>query len=122
MPSASDLAARHARLVQEGDADAVADLYAESGQLVWLDGVSRGRDAIRDRYRQFFDYHGQVSTAEPTHQQTTDDAAFNLLRVQSERGRFEIVNALVFEDGHIARHFSNETEVELDRDEVEREA
>jgi ketosteroid isomerase-like protein len=120
--STSDLAARHARLVQEGDAEAVADLYAEDGQLVWLDGVSDGRDAVRDRYRQFFEYHGRVSSAETTHEQTSSDAAFNLLRVESERGRFEIVNAFVFEGDHIARHFSNETEVELDRDEVEREA
>lgn len=120
--SPTDLAARHADLVQKGDADAVAQLYAESGQLVWLDGVARGRDAVRDRYRQFFDYHGAISSAEPTHQQTTDDAAFNVLRVESERGRFEIVNAFVFEGEHVARHFSNETGVELDRDEVEREA
>lgn len=120
--SASDLAARHARLVQEGDADAVADLYAPDGQLVWLDGVSDGRDAVRDRYRQFFEYHGRISSAEPTHQQTTDDAAFNMLKVTSERGTFQIVNAFVFDGDHVARHFSNETEVDLNRDEVERQA
>ena len=120
--SPSDLSARHADLVQQGDADAVADLYAESGQLVWLDGVSDGREAIADRYRQFFDYHGAISSAERTHQQATDDAAFDFLKVESERGTFTIVNAFVFDGDHIARHFSNETDVELDRDEVERAA
>ena len=121
MPPA-DLASRHADLVQQGDPDAVAQLYAESGQLVWLDGVADGRDAIRDRYRQFFDYHGAISSAERTHQQATDDAAFDFLKVKSERGTFTIVNAFVFDGDRVARHFSNETDVELDRDEVERQA
>ena len=120
--SPSDLAARHADLVRQGDADAVAALYAESGQLVWLDGVADGRDAVRDRYRQFFDYHGAISSAEHTHQQTTGDASFDFLKVESERGTFTIVNAFVFDGDHVARHFSNETDVELDRDEVERDA
>lgn len=118
----SDLSSRHADLVQKGDAGAVADLYAESGQLVWLDGVAEGRDAIRERYQQFFDYHGTISSAKRTHQQATDDAAFDFLKVESERGTFTIVNAFVFDGDEIARHFSNETDVELDRDEVEREA
>ena len=120
--SPSDLAARHAQLVQQGDADAVAQLYTESGELMWLDGVASGRDAVRDRYRQFFDYHGTISSAERTHQQTSSDAAFDVLKVESERGTFTIVNAFVFDGDHIARHFSNETDVELDRDEVQQDA
>lgn len=120
--SASDLVSRHARLVQQGDADAVADLYAEGGQLLWLDGVSDGRDAIRDRYRQFFDYHGAISSAATKQHQTAEDAAFTILHVESERGAFEIVNAFVFDGDAIVRHFSNETEVRLDRDEVEEDA
>lgn len=119
--SVPDLLSRHADLVQQGDANAIVDLYAEDAQLLWLDGVSDGRDAIRERYQDFFDYHGDISSAEVSRQQGTDDAAFTMLRVESERGSFQIVNAFVLDGEHVTRHFSNEIEVTLDRDEVERD-
>lgn len=119
--SPADFISRHAEALLTGDADAVAALYAPDARLVALDGVADGQDAVRDRYRTFFDYHRAIASAETTHSQTVDASAFTRLRVESERGRFDLVN--VFElDGDVCRmHFSNEIEVLLNRAEVERD-
>ena len=116
--SPADFIARHAGLLTEGDAEAVAALYAPDAQLVALDGVADGAEAIRARYQTFFEYHRTISRAETTHQQTTDGAAFTRLRVESERGQFDLVNVFLLDGEACRQHFSNETEVTLNRSEV----
>lgn len=120
--SPTDFIARHAETLKTGDAEQMAALYADDAKLVALDGIADGRDAIRDRYQSFFDYHGTIQSAETTHQQAVDDAAFTRLKIESDPGSFSLVN--VFEiDGDTCRlHYSNEVEVTLDRDEVARDA
>ena len=119
--SPTDFVARHAQALLTADADAVAALYADDAQLVAFDGVSDGRAAIRDRYQTFFDYHRTVSSAETTHQQEAGDAAFTRLKLASERGVFSLVNVFEVDGETCRRHFSNEVEVTLNRDEVERD-
>ncbi len=119
--SPTDFLARHADALTAGDADAIASLYAADATLVALDGTAKGRDAIRDRYQTFFDYHRAIASAETTHQQATDDAVFTALKITSERGTFTLVNVFETDGATCHRHFSNETEVTLDRDEVERD-
>ena len=112
---------RHLQALLGGDADAVAALYTDSASLVALDGVAEGRDAIRARYATFFEYHGTISSAETTHEQAADDAVFTRLAIESERGRFALVNVFETDGDACRRHFSNEIEVSLNRDEVERD-
>jgi hypothetical protein len=119
--SPDDFLSRHAEALLTGDADAVAALYAPDATLVALDGVAAGQDAVRDRYRTFFEYHGAIASAETTHRQTLDDAAFTRLRIESERGRFDLINVFEVDGETCRRHFSNEIEVALHRDEVERD-
>ena len=119
--SPTDFVARHAQALLTADADAVAALYADDAQLVAFDGVSDGRAAIRDRYQTFFDYHRTVSSAETTHQQEAGDAAFTRLKLASERGVFSLVNVFEVDGETCRRHYSNEVEVTLNRDEVERD-
>ena len=119
--SPTDFIAHHAEALLSSDADAVSDLYADDAKLVALDGIADGKDAIRDRYQTFFDYHGAISSAETTHQQATGDAAFTRLKIESERGSFSLVNVFEVDGETCRRHYSNEVEVTLDRDEVERD-
>ena len=119
--SPADFTARHAEALLAGDADAVAALYTDGASLVALDGVAEGRAAVRDRYATFFEYHGTIASAETTHSQTTADAAFTRLKLQSDRGTFSLVNVFELDGDACRRHFSNEIEVTLNRDEVERD-
>ena len=114
----ADLLQRHVAALTSGDATATADLYAESADLVSFDGVASGRAAIAQRYARFFEYHGEISNVEILHRQDADGALFVLFTVESERGRFELVNVYLAEGDHIARHFSNETRATMNRDEV----
>jgi len=119
--SPDDFIARHAEALLTADADALAQLYAPDATLVALDGVAEGQDAVRDRYRTFFEYHGAVASAETTHRQTVDQSAFTRLRIESDRGRFDLVNVFELDGDVCRRHFSNEIEVLLNRAEVERD-
>ena len=116
--SPTDFVARHADALLAGDADAITALYAYDATLVALDGVADGTDAIAARYATFFEYHGTISSAETTHQQDAGDAAFTRLHIESERGRFALVNVFEIDGETCRRHFSNEIEVSLNRDEV----
>ena len=120
--SPTDFVSRHADALKTGDADQMAALYADDATLVALDSVADGKEAIRNRYTSFFEYHKSISNAETTHQQATDDAAFTMLKVESERGSFSLVNVFEVEGDTCTRHYSNEVEVTLDRDEVEKDA
>lgn len=117
--SPDDFLDRHVSLLPDGDADAIAELYASGGELLTLTGAQAGRDAIRQRFADFFDYHRSIASAEITHRQTTDGAAFATYRVTSERGTFDILNAFVLDGDACSRHFSNETNAHLDADEVQ---
>ena len=114
----TDLLQRHVAALTSGDAQATADLYADDADLVSFDGVASGREAIAQRYAQFFEYHGEISNVEILHRQDADDALFVLFAVESERGRFELVNVYLADGDRIARHFSNETRAVMARDEV----
>ena len=110
---------RHVAALTEGDADAIADLYTDDAVLVSFEWAADGRDAVRDRFAKFFDFHGEISEVAVEQQQTTDDSAFVEYAVTGERGTFHLVNVFVLEGDRCARHYSNEVRVELDRDEVE---
>ncbi len=112
---------RHIQSLLDGDLDAIAALYTDDATLVALDGVAEGRDAVRARYATFFEYHGTISAAETTHEQAAEAAVFTRLAIESERGRFALVNVFETDGDTCRRHFSNEIEVSLNRDEVERD-
>lgn len=112
------LLSRHLAALAEGDAAATAALYADDAELVSFDGVAAGRDAITQRYAQFYEYHGTISGVEVLHQQDAGDAQFVLFALESDRGRFELVNVYLAAGERIGRHFSNETKAAMARDEV----
>lgn len=117
--SPSDFLQKHIAAVSSGDLEAVLALYSDNAALVSFEWDAQGRDAIRQRFSDFFGFHGEITSLEARFQRTTDDTAFALYALEGERGTFEIVNAFVLEDGACTRHFSNEVGAELDRDEVE---
>ena len=112
---------RHAAALTDGDADAIADLYADDGVMLSFVWTATGRDAIRQRFADFFDFHGEISSVDVEHQQTTDDSAFVQYAVTGERGTFHLVNVFVLDGDRCARHYSNEIGADLDRDEVEKD-
>ena len=120
--SAPDFLQQHVAAVAASDLDAVLALYADDAALVSFEWTAEGADAVRQRFADFFDFHGEIEGVEVVYQRTTDDSAFALYAVTGERGTFRIVNAFVFEGDACTRHFSNEVGAELDRDEVEEDA
>ena len=116
--SSSDFLQNHVAAVSSGDLEAVLDLYSDDASLVSFEWDAQGRDAIRQRFADFFEFHGEITSVEVRYQRTTDDAAFAMYAVEGERGTFEIVNAFVLEDGACTRHFSNEVGADLGRDEA----
>ena len=118
----SDFVSRHAAAVAEGDAEAVAALYADGAQMLSFVWTADGRDAVRQRFADFFEFHGEIDAVEVEHQQATDDSAFVQYAVTGERGTFHLVNVFVLDGDACARHYSNEIAVDLDRDEVEKDA
>lgn len=117
--SASAFLSRHVDAVQAGDADAIAQLYTDDADLVSFEWTAQGRDAVRQRFADFFAFHGDISAVEVVYEQTTDDAVFAMYAVTGERGTFRIVNAFVLHGDACTRHFSNEVAAELARGEVE---
>lgn len=120
--SPSDFLQKHVAAVSSGDLDAVLALYTDGAQLISYEWLAEGADAVRQRYADFFGFHGEIESVEVKYQRTTDDAAFATYAVTGERGTFEIVNAFDFDGEACTRHFSNEVAADLDRDEVEEEA
>ena len=120
--SPSDFLSKHAAAVAAADLDAVTALYSDAGTLLSFDWTADGKDAIRQRFSDFFEFHGEISDLKVAYQTTTDDAAFALYAVTGERGTFRIMNAFDLDGDACTRHFSNEVSADLDRDQVERDA
>ena len=118
----SDFLTRHASAVASADLDAVVALYADDATLLSFDWTADGAEAIRQRFADFFEFHGDISDVEIRYQTETDGAAYAMYSVTGERGTFQIVNAFELDGARCTRHFSNEVSAELDRDEVERDA
>ena len=120
--SPSDFLQKHVAAVASSDLDAVAALYADDAVLVSFEWTAEGAAAVRQRFADFFAFHGEIDEVELRYQRTTADAAFAMYAVTGERGTFEIVNAFVLDGDACTRHFSNEVGAELARGEVEPDA
>ena len=117
--SADSFLQKHVAAVAASDLDAVAALYADDATLLSFEWTADGADAVRQRFADFFDFHGDISEVEVVYDRATEDAAFAMYAVTGERGTFRIVNAFVLDGDVCSRHFSNEVGADLDRDEVE---
>lgn len=120
--SASAFLQKHVAAVAAADLDAVLALYADDAALVSFEWTAEGADAVRQRFADFFAFHGEIEGVEVVYQQTTADTAFVMYAVTGERGTFRIVNGFVLDGDVCTRHVSNEVGAELDRDEVEEDA
>jgi hypothetical protein len=101
------------------DADALADLYTPDAEMLSFEfGSKAGRDAIREQYERFLAFHGAVASAEVTRQTESGDRMFFELEMESERGRFVLVHAVILEGEHAAVHFTNVIEGEVEADEA----
>lgn len=109
----SDFLTRHRDAVASADLDAVVGLYADGATLLSFEWTAQGRDAIRQRFADFFEFHGAVSEVETRYQTATDDAVFALYAVTGERGTFQIMNAFELDGDRCTRHFSNEVSADL---------
>lgn len=118
----SDFLTRHASAVAAADLDAVMALYADDATLLSFDWTADGADAVRQRFADFFEFHGEISDVEVRYQTETDGAVFALYAVTGERGTFRIMNAFDLDGDRCTRHFSNEVGADLNRDEVEADA
>jgi hypothetical protein len=120
--SPSDFLSKHVAAVAAGDLDAVTALYADDATLLSFDWTAGDRDAVRQRFADFFAFHGEIESVDVEYQTATDDAVFALYSVTGERGTFQIMNAFDLAGDACTRHFSNEVGAELDRGEVESDA
>ena len=120
--SADSFLQQHVAAVSSADLDAVVALYANDATMLSFEWTASGADAVRQRFEDFFAFHGEIESVELKYQRTDGDAAFALYAVTGERGTFDIVNAFVLDGDACTRHFSNEVGAELDRDEVEADA
>lgn len=101
-----------------GDPDATADLYTDDAEMLSFEfGSKSGREAIREQYAQFYDFHGEISDVEPVRKAESGDRLFLEFTMQSERGAFELINAFELADGKARVHFTNVTEGEVAADE-----
>ncbi|MEM1043437.1 MAG: nuclear transport factor 2 family protein [Bacteroidota bacterium] len=99
------------------DADALADLYQSDAVMLSFEfGARSGRDAIRDQYANFLDFHGSISSVEVDRQAEHGNDLFVEFTMASERGTFQLVNAFVLADGQATRHFSNVIQGEVEAD------
>ena len=105
--------------LKSADADEAAALYSDDAAMLSLEWTAEGRDAIRDRYGAFFDYHGSVEQVDVDRSQRAGDRLFAEFTLQSERGRFQLVNALLLDGNHARVHFSNVVDLTLNEDEVQ---
>ncbi len=111
---------KHRRHLLASDADAIADLYHDDAVLLSFEfGAKEGRDAIRDQYADFFDFHGPISSAEADREVEHGDDLFVEFTMRSERGEFQLFNAFVLGGGKARRHFSNVVQGEVEADEAE---
>lgn len=115
----SDFLSRHRDAVASADLDAVTVLYADDATLLSFDWTADGRDAIRQRFADFFDFHGEITEVEVAYQTATDDAVFAMYAVTGERGTFRIMNAFDLDGERCARHFSNEVGADLAQSQTE---
>ncbi len=101
------------------DADALAALYHDDARMLSFEfGTKTGRDAIRQQYRDFFDFHGAISSVEADRTVEDGDRLFAELTMRSERGVFQLVHAVVLDGGKARTHFTNVIEGEVAADEA----
>ncbi len=117
MPSFSE---RHRQHLLARDADAVADLYHDDASMLSFEfGARDGREAIRDQYADFFEFHGAIDSVSPDREVEHDGSLFTEFTLQSERGAFQLINAFVLDGGKARRHFSNVVSGKVEADESE---
>ena len=115
MSSFSD---RHRQHLLAADADALADLYHDDAAMLSFEfGAKEGRDAIREQYAAFLDFHGSITSIEPDREVTHGDDLFTEFTMRSERGEFQLVNAFVLDGGKARRHFTNVVHGDVEADE-----
>ena len=111
--SADSFLQQHVAAVSASDLEAVVALYADDATLLSFEWTATGADAIRQRFEDFFGFHGEIESVEVAYQRTDGDAAFAMYAVTGERGTFDIVNAFVLDGDRCTRHFSNEVGADL---------
>ena len=115
MSSFSD---RHRQHLLAGDADALADLYHDDATMLSFEfGAKDGRDAIRDQYAAFLDFHGRIDSVEQDREVAHGDDLFTEFTMQSARGEFQLVNAFVLDGDRARRHFTNVIAGDVEADE-----
>ena len=111
---------QHRQHLLAADADAIAALYHDAAVMLSFEfGAKEGRDAIRDQYAAFFDFHGSISSVEADREVEHGDDLFVEFTMQSERGEFQLFNAFVLDGDTARRHFSNVIDGEVEADESE---
>jgi ketosteroid isomerase-like protein len=112
---------QHRQHLLDADADGIAGLYHDDAEMLSFEfGTKQGRDAIRDQYADFFDFHGTISSVEADRKVEHDGSLFVEFTMASERGSFQLINAFVLDGGKAQRHFTNVVQGEVEADETER--
>lgn len=96
-----------------GDPEQAADLYHDSATMLSFEWTAEGRDAIRDHYRDFFDFHGAINHVEVDRSRRAGEHLFAEFTIESTRGRFQLVNAFLLDGDHARDHFSNVVNLKL---------
>lgn len=120
MASSPDFFEQHRQHLLDRDADGIADLYADDAVMLSFEfDAKEGREAIRDQFAAFFDFHGPIASVEVDRQVAHGDDLVVEFTMRSERGRFQLINAFVLRDGQAQRHFSNVVRGEVEADAAE---
>jgi len=103
--------------LRTADADALAELYADDAEMLSFEFGSRsGRDAIREQYERFLGFHGEITQAETKRETASGDRLFFELALESTRGAFTLIHAVVLDGERAAVHFTNVIEGEVEAD------
>ena len=114
----SSFASRHRQHLLDRDADAISGLYKDDAAMLSFEfGTREGRDAIRDQYADFFEFHGDIDSVEIDREVEHDADLFTEFTMQSERGTFQIINAFVLDGDKVHRHFTNVVDGDVEADE-----
>lgn len=105
METARLFANRYYELINAGDVERLAMLYADDGEIVRYDGVANTPDAIADYYRRKLVDHPGLKLRQIDQIRRADDVLMWEALVDSDGGVLQTVEVMILdEDGRIRRH------------------
>lgn len=80
--------------------------YNEDAQLIGLDFVVKGRQALKEHFRNYLNMLGDIKVTSTDKFIETDDTIFFRASVETKLGPARVFDAFVLKNGKISHHFT----------------